>query len=158
MIPPKLQPPLSLAEQWLAGEDPYNLARDAWLSGGVASIEATAYDVIILNVRDVVARIEGIKDEAAIVARFKAVNITSGVIVWRQRTTYSVLVPPRSTRGWIDPRISCVGQDHESRYAAVPRSTRTTPPGVCWLLPAPDGEEMLASPANVLRLIGREPQ
>ncbi len=144
---------LTRAERWLAGLDPYDLVSSAWRSGGIASIEAVAFDAISLHVTEVTAGIRGIKDEAAIEAHFVAAGITHGVIVTRTRTLYTVLVPPGSTRGWKEPGTSCIGRGRHTKFVAAPRSTRTSWPGGYWLLPAPDCPEQLSAPAKVRRLL-----
>lgn len=147
---------ITTAERWLSGLDRYSLARQAWGTGGVASIEAVAFDAIQLNAAAVSAGIQGIKDSGAIEAHFKAAGITTAVIVTRSRTLYTVLVPQGSTLNWDEPNAACIGMGHAATYVAVPRTHRMSPPGAHWLLPAPDGPDDLPHPNAVRLLFGSE--
>ncbi|MGW1195815.1 hypothetical protein ACWD4B_08125 [Streptomyces sp. NPDC002536] len=113
------------------------------------------FDVVQLPSGIVENGICGIKDQTAIADHFRAVGITSAVIVSRTQTRYCLLVPPNAARDWAEPGTQCIGSEHPTNYLGVPAPTRREPPGAYWLMPAPEDSHMLCDPANVRLLISK---
>ncbi|MFF4406614.1 hypothetical protein [Streptomyces sp. NPDC001404] len=131
-------------------------ARESWSRGTAATLKVGLhFDVVQLFSGIVERGIRGIKDRDGIENHFRAVGITSAVIVSRSQTAYSLLVPPGTSQNWKEPGAKCIGIDHLINYLGVPVPTRREPPGAHWLLPAPEDDHMLCDPTKVRMLIGK---
>ncbi|MFF4403421.1 hypothetical protein [Streptomyces sp. NPDC001404] len=131
-------------------------ARESWEKGITATLQVGLhFDVVQLPSGITERGIRGIRDRDGIENHFRAVGITSAVIVSRSQTAYSLLVPPGTSRDWKEPGTKCIGIDHPVNYLGVPVPTRREPPGAYWLLTAPEDDRMLCDPAKIRTLIGK---
>lgn len=156
MIPPMMVDLWGAALWLVSRERRPDDARESWRRGVAATLQVGMhFDVVQVPSGIVENGMCGVKDRAAIQNHFRAVGITSAVIVSRTRTRYCLLVPPDTAQDWAEPGTQCIGRHHPTNYLGVPAPTRREPPGTHWLMPAPEDNGMLCDPANIRLLVGK---
>lgn len=126
--------------------------------GRTPSVEiGRRFDVVHLLAGVVEGVLPGIRTDEVLENAFRAAGIGHGVIVSRQRDTYSVLVRTGTARTWDAPNTSAVGTDDHLRYLRVPHPGRKEGPGAFWLLPVPERDEALPGAEQVCSLL-QQPQ
>ncbi|MBH1938378.1 hypothetical protein I5Q34_29670 [Streptomyces sp. AV19] len=143
------------AGRWLVSRETHpRVAREAWSKGLPATLRAGIhFDAVHVPAALVEDGIRGSRDRDAVERHFRAVGITTAVLVSRRRDRYSILVPPDTADTWNVPGAQCLGATNHTNYLATPPPTRHEPPGAHWLLPAPEGDQDLCVPDCIRALL-----
>ncbi|WP_171161887.1 hypothetical protein [Streptomyces sp. I05A-00742] len=142
------------AAAWLVSREVHpRVAREAWAKGLPATLRSGIhFDAVHIPAALIEDRAAS-RQRESIEAHFRSAGITGSVIVSRLRDRYTALVPPDTADTWDVHRTECLGAGCHTNYLATPVPTRREPPGAYWLLPAPDGPEMLCAPDRLRELL-----
>lgn len=136
---------------WLVSRDPRpREIRETWMRDAPAMLRTGLHFEAVRLAVSVVGVVADSGERDAIEDAFRAAGIENAVIADPYGRWFYVLVPTGTAGEWDIPGIHVLAADH---YLGVPAPHRADPPGTHWLLCPPQGEEDLADPAALRRLI-----